>query len=239
MKERPILFSGPMVHEIIEGRKTQTRRLRGLEDVNQYPGRLVGNSALGPLGYRGLEVTDYNLKPSMKLQFKKNPGLFHWFLGDQNDKREINPIPVKCPYGQVGDRLWVKETWQVEERGDAFLLDFRADPGSPYMTRIETTFGEIYANGKWRASIHMPRWASRIDLEITDIRVELVQEISTADATAEGCHSWPDFENGIWTAPDEYAVIWDEINLKRGYPWSSNPWVWVIDFSVSGIRLGL
>lgn len=175
MKERPILFSGPMVRAIIAGTKTQTRR---------------------PLD---------------------RDKLYNGFAFD--DPR----IARACPYGQPGDRLWVRETWACDEYGRRHqsqgMVYYRADAESM---------------GTWRPPIHMPRWASRIDLEITAVRVERVREISEADACAElGAPL-------VWPGPDPepyrrdmigaFANIWDEIYSKRGYGWDINPWVWVVEF---------
>jgi hypothetical protein len=243
MKERPIIFSSEMVLAILRGRKTQSRRLRGMEDVNHYPGVLTGDSPLGPLGYRGLEPSDYLLKPSAKKEYKKYPGEFHWFLGMSADGREINPIPIRCPYGQPGGRLWVWETWMLEGADDR-------PPGMEWDRRAifkatNPEYGEYF---KWRPSIHMPRWASRITLEITNVRVERLLSISRADARAEGASPWwlgadgckeieHGYEYSIENVPEEkrnyrrwFQILWDSINAKRGYGWNVNPYVWVIEF---------
>lgn len=235
MKERSIIFSGESVRAILEGRKTQTRRLAGLEDVNGYPGLLDGTSPLGPLGYKGFEITDYNLKPSMKKQFKKNPRLFHRFLGERRSLNEINPIPVRCPYGAPGDRLWVRETF-YKGNGPTWgsnCIVYAADkaigwmPGTPF---DDPDLSQFIKN----SSIFMPRWASRITLELTGVRAERVQEISEADICAEtgAPLKWPG------PGPEPYgrvtktafANIWDSLNAHRGYPWAINPWVWVLEF---------
>ena len=225
MREGPIIFGGERVRATLEDRKTMTRRTRGLECVNSYPGLLSGDSGgLGSLGYRGLEKTDYNLKPSAKKEFRKNPGIFHWFLGMSKDGRELNPIPVKCPYGQPGDRLWVRETWKIEkdslwEKEEVYYrADFR------YLAPGE--------NGPWRPSIFMPRRLSRINLEIVAIRVERLQDITEQDIIAEGIHR----EIGGWGNTfgyytNAFKTLWDRINGGRGYGFELNPWVWVIEFA--------
>lgn len=250
MKERPIIFSGDSVRAILEGRKTQTRRVAGLEDVNGYPGLLDGMSPLGPLGYKGFEVNDYNLKPSMKRKFKKSPLLFHWFLGERRSLNEINPIPVRCPYGAPGDWLWVRETWQalqplkdipleiINPRPGICALAYEADEGERF--EKYKTFGSKLYQGPWRSPLFMPRWASRITLELTGVRVERVQEISEADAIAEGIErindhphwAWKDYTgNGQDLSPImSYQSLWDSLNARRGYPWASNPYVWVLEF---------
>ena len=172
MKERPILFSGPMVRAILDGRKTQTRRV-----VKPQP--------------------DW-IRPRVS-----DDGIAHGYCGS-------GPTDgIKCPYGTVGDRLWVRESWAKSgEVGDA--TEYRADNPDPI-------------GAKWRPSIHMPRWASRIDLEITGIRVERLQEISERDAMAEGCEY---LTNSV--ARSNFVKLWISINGQDS--WSANPWVWVIEF---------
>lgn len=217
MKTRPILFSAPMVRAILEGNKTMTRRV-----VKPQP---LGD---GPLYW-----------PANK--YKGD------FLRDGD-----------CPYGIAGDLLWVRETWTLGDGCSGDSLDdddswaeiyYRADgehclpvrhPVSAETARKhidKLEFLEAFGDGKsnWRPSIHMPRWASRITLEITGVRVERLQEISRADAKAEGF--WPSPHNGLesWNgrsygnAELAFRACWDSINSKK-YPWASNPWVWVIEF---------
>lgn len=177
-KERPILFSAPMVRAILEGRKTQTRRVAKPREVTAAITRgLMGgtNPAFGP-----------------------------------------------CPYGQPGDRLWVRETWRIERRGSDYFIDFAADTGSPSMTRTVVVDAEALAtkNMRWRPSIHMPRWASRITLDVKTVRVERLQDISEADANAEGGLSL--------RGPNCFQCLWESINGPDS--WDANPWVWVIEF---------
>lgn len=116
-----------------------------------------------------------------------------------------------CPCGGVGDRLWVRETWRhyIAENRTAYRADGEEDV-TPLLT--------------WRPSIHMPRWASRLSLTIADVAVERLQEISEADKRAEG------FDEAYGYGPAAFADFWDQLHAKRGYPWSSNPWVWVTTF---------
>lgn len=225
MKEHPILFSSEMVRAILDGRKTQTRRTNGLEDVNNYPGKLSGESFLGELGYKGLDTSDYYIKN--KRDYAKNSGLYHWFLGEQTELREINPIPVKCTYGQPGDRLWVRETWMPFTEAGVLLHEAiykatdKPEPDEDIPLR-------------WRPSIFMPRWASRITLEVVNVRVERVQDISLSETETEGIHYFYSLK-GICSAnpPDprwKFIELWDSINAKRGYGWEINPFVWVIEF---------
>ncbi len=129
---------------------------------------------------------------------------------------------ARCPYGQVGDRLWVRETFAGGIDGTPASVDYRAD-------------GRDYGEGirvPWRPSIHMPRWASRITLEITGIKVERIQEISGADCLAEGIEAC---KSHVYTQSyrdndyliGHFATLWDSINAKRGYGWDVNPLVWV------------
>lgn len=232
MIERPIIFSSDSVRAILAGRKTQTRRLHGLEDVNAYLGMLEGSSTLGPLGYRGLLVSDYYLKASLKRAFKLNPGVFHWFLGISPNGEEINPIPVKCPYGQPGDRLWVREAVRCLPAGISYVADgVRADDD----VATRDWWAEQFYRAKFGVrAIFVPRTISRITLEVVNIRVERLREIAPADAWAEGIeppyYKTPGTIGGDWTVITCFEEVWDKLNAKRGYPWKSNPWVWVIEF---------
>lgn len=198
--DRPILFSGAMVRAILDGHKTQTRRI-----VKPQPPGWATHPSMAP------SSTD----------------LFcHWTDGGTEDcafwpKDE----PLRCPYGKPGDRLWVRETWATLGR-QVHAAVYRAD-----------NIG--YPVERWRPSIHMPKWASRITLEVTGVRVERVQRISEADAVAEGVDPWPfnplqPMTTGELGADSPYrggfAVKWDEINEDRG-TWYSNPWVWVVEFN--------
>lgn len=134
---------------------------------------------------------------------------------------------LKCPYGKKGGRLWVRETFAV----DAPLKQVRMEnedamgpsvPHGPYFRadRVHENTGLT-----WRPSIHMPRWASRITLEITNVRVERVQDISVEDALKEG------IRHSTMACPKmEFAQLWNSINEKRGYGWDANPWVFVLCF---------
>jgi hypothetical protein len=140
-----------------------------------------------------------------------------------------------CPYGSLGDRLWVRETWQQtrprKSDGQRFIL---RTPAKGCGDLHYAADGEPDEPPKWRPSIYQPRWASRITLEVVSVRVERVQEITTADIRAEGVddgYTNPRMgkrhDNGMRMAWEE---LWDSINAKRGYGWESNPWVWVITF---------
>lgn len=147
--------------------------------------------------------------------------------------------PIACPYGQVGDRLWVRETFALPEAGKSAIkrlgkiaIAYRADEGVKH--------GKLgqYA-GKWRPSIYMPRRASRLTLEITEIRVERLQEISDGDCYDEGAQEWaaahpPRAPNGTVDKFNNiklaYRALWDSLNAKRGFGWDKNPFVWVVTF---------
>ncbi|MBW7932469.1 MAG: hypothetical protein H3C62_02410 [Gemmatimonadaceae bacterium] len=142
---------------------------------------------------------------------------------------------IECAYGVPGDRLWVRETFQYEAKTDAFEWDVRnciiryraTEPGAgPWLT------AEDDISDAWRPSIHMPRWASRLTLEVTGVRVERVQDISEEDAKAEGSTvpwMYKATQEPVATHRAAFARLWDSINAKRA-PWSSNPWVWVVAF---------
>lgn len=188
-KERPILFSGPMVRAILEGKKTQTRRV-----VRPQPEIIPGAPAL----QAWLEVVDDGTIP--------------------------------CPYGVPGDRLWVRETWGRTD----YEYDGPFQNCTIYRADGESGLSDVTAN-RWRPSIHMPRWASRLTLEVVDVRVERVQSISNTDAEAEGVAAWakaycsqrPRDELQPWAY---FQLLWDSINKSRGYGWDANPWVWVVEF---------
>jgi hypothetical protein len=149
-----------------------------------------------------------------------------------HDGAPADRVAACCPYGAPGDRLWVRETFasfrdaRRVKPTDASYVVFLDGRGlareGRYSIRAPDAFDP--ARVKWRPSIHMPRWASRILLEITDVRLERLQDISEADAIAEGV----DRDDYI-SARAEYAQLWDSINEERA-PWAINPWVWVVSF---------
>lgn len=127
----------------------------------------------------------------------------------------------KCPYGYPGDRLWVKETWieLIDQEAGHNLIAYKADGDN---IKVGYDINSI----KWHSPRFMPKWASRITLEITGIRAERLRDITIEDATAEG------FYCGNQSYADVYPFIeaWDSLNARHGYPWIDNPWVWVIEF---------
>ena len=201
MKERPILFSAPMVRAILEGRKTQTRRV-----VKPQP----------PAGHNFAGFTIHSTRTS-------DEGKAVWGAGDALPYLRA-AHRVRCPYGQPGDRLWVRETWARDDEDGA--LFYRADVGlggnADDWERNRIDGAPRY---RWRSPIHMPRWASRITLEITGVRVERLQCISDHDAIAEGAQQIGDCD-GAFVAG--YRNLWESINGAGS--WDANPFVWVVEF---------
>lgn len=195
MRERPILFSAAMVRAILDGRKTQTRR------VVQPP---------RGWGERYPNCDPYSMPPSV------------WWWDGKHDHVGVRH---ECPFGVPGDRLWVRESFMS--------APMEAPPESPRRTRWDIVYAAggaeermapaaynpmLYNYERWTPSIHMPRWASRITLEVVSVRVERVQSIAALDAAAEG------------TTHSGFRLLWDSLNAKRGYGWDANPWVWRIEF---------
>lgn len=201
MKEKPILFNGEMVKAILDGRKTQTRRV-----------------VKPPLN---VDSTAYTRRST------HTPDGQVIVIGVTNDGREWG----RRPYAEIGDRLWVRETWQrCLECG---LTNWRegANSNGTICQHCDASLG------KWKPSIHMPRQRSRITLEVTGVRVQRVQDITHDDAVAEGVRTgnWRKNEgkkrHPLWScAFNRFVILWDSINAKRGYSWESNPWVWVVEF---------
>lgn len=216
--ERPILFSGRLVRAILEDRKTVTRRV-----VKPQPNA-------GPAG----QMVDLGTAW----------GLLYGCLSGE----------WRCHYGAPGDRLWVRESWQAVVSGPPqiagrdrgiYPLDCKPSdlsPGEEVLYRATDDDGLSEQGFRWRPSIHMPRWASRILLEVTEVRVERLQEMTPAEAVAEGAWPDPDYQPGY--RPDahkgvcvdgdfivgRFRGLWDQLHAPRGYGWDANPWVWVIRF---------
>lgn len=230
--QRGILFNAEMVRATLRevDPKTQTRRIVKLPayaaDATKVTWGCIGGKGFGFIfGGRSLDL--------------------------------YNDTLIQCPYGVAGDRLWVRETWQElfdpqEKRSNCFE---QTVPVTGHHVLYRATMRKPrQAMWNWRPSIHMPRWASRITLKITKVRVERVQEISEDDAEAEGIGAgfvmnggWPDYQNidkhghcalTQDSARMSFATLWDSINGKG--LWDANPWVWVIEFErcqVSPVQL--
>ena len=274
MRERSIIFNTDMVKAILEDRMIQTRRLTKLHEYNKEPDK-------------------WNIRPGVNCQFADSIERNKYNLPSQQ-------IYIKCPYGLVGDRLWVQETWGLHFAWDGIR------PSDIPPSKLQQSYyraSAVYAEDvhKWRLSTHMPRWASRIDLESIEIRVERLQDISEDDAKAEGVNpylldklkggtkykmlktyhhefwplidhadegeevvfecpnmgfarlrhtQWQEGNDPIFRIPAQEVfnyvgalepdynngmrILWDSLNAKRGYGWSINPWVWVIEFKQTG-----
>jgi hypothetical protein len=221
MKERPILFNGQMVRAILEGRKTVTRRL--IKDTGCYA---IESSV------HGVDVV----------------------------RRELKAMATQCPYGKPGDRLWVRETWADVNLHGGPGIAYRADDDVRDLMEDESFLADGAFNyndprcakysfaawsedliagteGRWRPSIHMPRWASRILLEVTDVRVERLQDITEEQAMAEGieriagphsCEPWRNYagDRPFSSPVASFSSLWN----STGGDWDANPWVWVVEF---------
>lgn len=234
VRERPILMSAPMVNGLLRPvrPKTQTRRLLKL------PKWSTGD-------WNDFEVDQHG-----------KPVVIATVSGCQAE--------IPCPYGKVGDLLWIKETFWTEEFTGTFMDtqgrndNWVKDEALSRMKHRFIAYREIWGDKrpeeckKWTPSIFMPRWASRITLELTEVRVEKLQDISREDAIAEGIQVLPlqsaDDPSAWWqsapgvhqerTPQASYAALWDSINGKK-HPWKSSPWVWVLVFRrVEGDRGG-
>jgi hypothetical protein len=229
VRERPIIFTADSVRAILEGRKTQARRV-----------------ALG--GYWGA------VKPLA--------GVLWRFSDGEGESLRIET--AACPYGVPGDRLWVKEGFAMQRDCDGeappyndgrpiericneydseswLMPHYRATDPMPDLSCEHKSCeqSDNLCRNPWNSPLFMPRWASRITLEITAVRVQRVQEISEEDAIAEACN--PEFEVDLaafvhgQALPESthrlgYKHLWDSINARRGFSWQSNPWCWVISF---------
>lgn len=212
MKERPILFSAPMVRAILDGSKTQTRR--------------VVKQAVGP---------------SLSVGIENDPGVaeLSWLHGAGPGypvEETIKRVP--CPYGQPGDRLWVRETFHHEPADYCWEASVSI-PSRPAHTTYRADFPGDTTGFGWQPSIHMPRSLSRITLEVTGVHVERLNDCSEADARAEGVEVLPEAGFRIYhpemgkimfaeDAVTSYRSLWNSINGPGS--WDMNPWVWVVEF---------
>lgn len=214
IKERPILFSAPMVRAILDGRKTQTRRI--IKDHKGY----------------------HPVRRNSEFKLVED-GLWR-----QYSDGTFTSSDWCCPYGKVGDRLWVRETWRTNSIYDDDKPSLIPDSAS--IEYFADTNKDSLLAGKNRPSIFMPRWACRINLEITSVRVERLQDISDDDAKAEGIRPTPGRDivdrwlvknpkgslseySSTQYPVDAYKSLWESINGPES--WAANPWVWVIEFN--------
>ena len=207
-KERPILFSGHMVRAILNGQKTVTRR------------------EIKP----GIRSADCSFELYQQQDESWRP--MHTFDESCMDAKGTEH-PIVCPYGQPGDRLWVREPWLADAQLDS-IAPRDLSQGEPIFYpadgSVRQTGCAMISQGRGRPSIHMPRWASRILLEVTDVRVELLQDISEVQAEAEGVdflRHVPDADETL-TAAQLFECLWSSINGDES--WNGNPWVWVVEF---------
>ncbi len=214
MKETGIIMSGNHPKLVLDLLKTMTRRTKGLNKINEHPDDwtvdLQGNIA----AFRNIHTGE--------------------------------DVLIRCPYGQVGDRLWVRETHKFTAFGFALnaFIEYKDGEQKDVTTYIKDgtiVYNQDHPNEhKWRPSIFMPRWASRITLEITEVRVERVQEISVEDCISEGYPFGliPEGLNQVQIAIAKvsrrgwFSSLWDSLNAKRGFSWQVNSWVWPISFKV-------
>lgn len=217
MKERGMIFNGEMVRAILDGRKTQTRRIMKPQPT---PCTLQKGGHWWPSNV---------FKTMLHIEEEMQNGKGGWggLVGDA------------CPFGDVGDRIWVRETFQGPLVSEDLLEEYRA-----YPEKFEKPqYCEYAADGGarpeycdlddnlrhgWLPSIHMPRWASRILLEITDVRVERLASISQEDAAKEGYPANPEPYGGSMDKFLWFRQLWDSIYPEQSF--SHNPWVWVIEF---------
>lgn len=200
MKERPILFSAPMVHALLDGRKTMTRRIA----IPRHDDR----------------------KPC-----EHWTGVYSNGRATMNRHCEHGSEGRGCPHGDLGDRLWVREAIDRDgaQRDGDDSANYVADGAKTPLDHWPWKRGRL-------PGMFMPRGLSRITLEIVSVRVERVQDISEADAIKEGITGAIDTTgmSKLTIGKDEFSVLWDSINAKRGYGWAVNPWVWVISFKRIG-----
>jgi len=235
VKERPILFSASMVCAILEGRKTVTRR--------------------------SVKATKAHADGFMMLDHGNGWRPYNAF-GDFTSDHEGMEYPITCQYGKPGERLWVRETWSDVNLQGAPGIAYRADGEVRELMEDASFLDEDGAfnyddprsktcqftwwsedllggkQGRWRPSIHIPRWASRILLEITAVRVERLQDISEDQAKAEGVRLYTDHVelgerwhvDGIETYSADPRKSFELLWTSVGGDWNANPWVWVVEF---------
>ncbi|EMW9680839.1 hypothetical protein V5Y75_004422 [Salmonella enterica] len=212
MKERGMIFNAEMVRAILDGKKTQTRRIMAIQP----------------------EHSELGLRRVIDSKNGRDNGKYFWSQSDARGLKMRSKV-FGCPYGEVGDRIWVRETYQGPLFDYEHMESYLEDSSKFY----KPEFSVYRADGKpapefydaddnlhcgWRPSIHMPRWASRLTLEITGVRVERLNSITESDAEAEGVT-----DTGFGDLlVDGYRYLWKSIYGEES--WAANPWVWVIEF---------
>ncbi|WP_375144465.1 hypothetical protein [Escherichia coli] len=214
MKERGMIFNGEMVRAILDGRKTQTRRIMKVQPSDAFhPTHNGYDLDLNAHCYTP-GVVDKNgyLQPAKKEVFG---------VADENEG-------YTCPFGAVGDRIWVRETWAEAGAGAPDLKLYRAD----YPEHVPTHYENVPPADeiRWTPSIHMPRWASRLMLEITGVRVERLRDLSEDDAKSEGITPPSGGVLPGWEYRINFRDLW--MSIYGADNWETNPWVWVIEFKV-------
>ncbi|GKI82181.1 morphogenetic protein [Klebsiella variicola] len=225
MTERGMIFNAEMVRAILDGRKTQTRRIMKVQPESNQLGLLL--------------ITDSTKHSDI--------GKYHWAESNATGNHVRSKL-FSCPFGAVGDRIWVRETWSSDfanyypndrvwyAADNNRRLDIEVVDG---VRGIYSPESDVHVPFRWQPSIHMPRWASRILLEITDVRVERLNAISEEDATAEGVPPagslLPDYPGTFLTPKGDFATakvafqrLWESIYGEES--WKANGWVWVISF---------
>lgn len=206
MNERGMIFNAEMVRAILDGRKTQTRRV----------------------------LATYQDAVKFCPEWDVNSKQIFIVLGEK-DHTGMNPVitAIPCPFGQPGDRVWVRETFRVHSRAtDVATLVYRASVRNSWTEQTHrvpvAVCNKPATPEKWTPSIHMPRWASRILLEITDVRVERLRDLSEEDAKSEGITPPAGGVLTGWGHRINFRDLWMDIYGTDS--WEANPWVWVIEF---------
>ncbi|HEL4802974.1 TPA: hypothetical protein UOK37_004667 [Klebsiella pneumoniae] len=220
MTERGMIFNAEMVRAILDGRKTQTRRIMKIQP----------------------EHSGFGLRRVIDSKNGSDDGKYFWSLSDACGLK-IRSKSFTCPFGSVGDRIWVREAFRVHSRAtEVATLVYKASERNSWTEQTNrvpvSVCNKPAMPEKWTPSLHMPRWASRLLLEITDVRVERLNAISEEDARAEGiidggCLNCGEPEpcgcaNPEPDATDAFAYLWQSIYGSDS--WNANPWVWVIEF---------
>jgi len=226
MNEKPILFNTDMVRAILNGRKTQTRRV-----MPQY-------LCFRPTNFRMSEgVLQAYVSVDEATRIGMAFGGWHSVVRGAGDGRF-----VECPYGNPGDRLWVREAFSAWFSGNPWREFPRDKRTARYASNVFYRATHPYPDDdqKWIPGIHMPRWASRLSLEIVSVSVERIQGITEEDARQEGVEPVMRDTGGVEPSGlpcpevpcygEAFSELWDRINSKRGFGWEKNPWVWCLKF---------